>query len=178
MGTAVISSFAVTLLWIVGHLVAMHIRPAAGRMGAMARAWLASLPVLLVVLVALNRMDKLVIALNGQEHPLLSYFHALLLHVLLFFLFVECFYHIERSVTLRLLVEIDAATSAKPTVGYIMKDYSVDDMITRRLAAMEQSGFIKRAGDKWVLAGKGRSFAKIMGLSCWIFQSKPQNERL
>lgn len=178
MGTAIISSFAVTLLWIIGHLVTMQFRPAAGRMGAMARAWLASLPVLLIVLVALNRMDKLVIALNGQEHPLISYFYALLLHVLLFFLFVECFYHIERSVTLRLLVEIDAAATAKPTVGSLMKDYSVDDMITRRLDAMEQSRFIKRAGDKWVLASKGQSFARIMRLSCWIFQSKPQNERL
>ena len=91
---------------------------------------------------------------------------------------MECFYHIERSVTLRLLVEIRANAQTAPTLTGLMKDYSVDDMIKRRLDDMARSGFVTRAGDKWVLSAKASTLAKVMALSCWIFQSKPQNERL
>jgi hypothetical protein len=178
MGTAILASFSATVLWIIAHLVAMHLRPAKGRMGAMAKAWLCSLPVLVIALYLINGDANLVAALNGKESGLLSWFYALLLHLLLFFLFVECFYHIERSVTLRLLVEIEASSASKPSINSIMRDYSVDDMIRRRLESMEQSGFIIKKDDRWVLSQKGATYAKIMGLSCWIFQSKPQNERL
>ena len=178
MGTAIIASFFTFVLWIAAHLVAMHINPAKGRMSAMMKAWLISLPVLLVVLAILNHSDRLVAALNGQESALISWFYAFLLHLLLFFLFVECFYHIERSVTLRLLVEIQAAPGTGPSIAVIMKDYSVDDMIRRRLDDMERSGFVRKTGNGWILSPKGETLAKIMSFSCWIFQSKAQNERL
>ncbi|HWB58598.1 MAG TPA: hypothetical protein VG733_03860 [Chthoniobacteraceae bacterium] len=176
MGTAVIASFSVTALWIAAHLVAMHMRPAKGRMGAMFKAWLLSLPVLVIVLLLLNNIEVFRVALNGHESGLLSWFLAAVLHLLLFFLFVECFYHVERSVTLRLLVEIQIA--GHPSIETIMKDYSVDDMILRRIEAMERSGFITKSGEGWVLLPKGAAYAKIMGLSCWIFQSKTQDERM
>jgi len=147
-------------------------------MAAMAKTWLVSLPVLLFVLLVLNHSNALVEVLNGQESPSLSYSCALLLQILLFFLFVECFYHVERSVTLRLLVEIQAATFTGRSVGTIMKDYSVDEMISRRLDVMLRSGLVRKTNGKWNLTSKGEAFAKIMSISCWIFQSKPQNERL
>ena len=176
MVTALMASFIVTALWILAHLVAMHIRPAKARMAAMAKAWLISLPVLFLELAFLN--NYVGIALNRQESPWLSYFYALVLHLLLFFLFVECFYHIERSVTLRLLVEIETAAGGNSSITAIMKGYSVDDMIQRRLDILARSGFASKTGDRWVLSSKGKRLAGIMSFSCWIFQSKPQNERL
>lgn len=178
MGTAIIASLLTTLLWIAGHLLAMRARPAKKRMSAMGKAWLLSLPALAVVLALLNRDAGLVAALNGGEDPLLSWFYALLLQLLLFFLFVECFYHVERSVTLRLLVEIQAMQEGKATITSLMKDYSVDDMIRRRLDDMARSGFVTRSGEGWVLSPKGAKLAGVMGLSCWIYQSKTQDERL
>lgn len=176
MGTAVIASFAVTALWIIAHLVAMHISPAKSRMPAMFKAWLLSLPVMAMALALLNHAPGLVKALNGTEAPALSWICALVMHLLLFFLFVECFYHFERSVTLRLLIEIDAAKN--PSINTIMKDYSVDDMIVRRLHDMERSGFVTKSGDRWALTTKAGKLARVMSFSCWLYQSKPQNERL
>jgi hypothetical protein len=178
MGTAVIASLLTSMLWIATHLAAMHIRPARNRMAAMAKSYLLSLPVLLVLIALLNHCDWLVSALNRGEDPLLSWFYSLLLQLLFFFLFVECFYHIERSVTLRLLVEIQALPREKSVIGVIMKDYSVDDMIRRRLDDMARNDFVRKAGQSWVLSPKGETMAKFMSFSCWIFQSKPQNERL
>lgn len=176
MGTAVIASFLVSVLWIVAHLVAMHISPTKSRMPAMLKGWLLSLPVMIATLALLNHAPGLVKVLNGAEAPALSWICALALHLLLFFLFVECFYHFERSVTVRLLIEIDAAQD--PSINAIMKDYSVDDMIRRRLDDMERGALITKSGDHWILSGKMGKLARVMAFSCWLYQSKPQNERL
>ena len=178
MGTAIISSFGVTAIWILVHLISMHLKPAQRRMVAMTRVFVLSIPVLLATLAVLNHSKKIVLVLNGNESVLMSYIFALLIHLLLFFLFVECFYHVERSVTLRLLIEIQTFQSGKPTIDAIMKDYSVDDMIRRRLEDMSRNGFVRKSNGAWVLSSKGRAMAGIMNFSSWIFQSKPQNERL
>ena len=178
MGTAVIASLAATTLWIIAHLVAMRIKPAKNRLAAMFKAYLLSLPVLLAALAILNHDEQLVLSLNGREHALISWFYALVLELLFFFCFVECFYHIERAVTLRLLVEIQAIEKTGASIETIMKDYSVDEMVVRRLADLGRSGFVIKTGERFTLSAKGRLFAKAMTYSAWIFQSKAQHERL
>ncbi len=165
MTTGLLAAVATTILWILGHLVSMHIRPAGHRFIAMARAYLVSAPVLVA----------LVFFLHGDAT---AYFYAALLHLLLFFLFVECFYHVERSVTLRLMVEILEAPRGQTSIDDIMKGYSVDDMIRRRLEDMSRSSLVTRSDGKWMLAPKGRRLARMMDFSCKIYRSKPQNERL
>jgi hypothetical protein len=178
MGTAVIASLAVTMLWIAVHLVLIRLVAARRRFQAMIRDFLLSLPVLVVAVGWLGGQPALVTALNGQESPWLPWIIAPLTHLLLFFLFVECFYHVERSITLRFLLEIDHAVDRKPSPEKITAEYHVDDMISRRLADMAANGWITREGERWRLSLQGRRLAALMRLSCWIFQSKPQNERI
>lgn len=177
MGTGLLASLLATFSWIMVHLFLMHQRPCKQRLAAMTQAFLLSLPLLFVLLFFLQRQPAIVLQLNGQEDFFLAYSYGFLLHLLFYFFFVEVFYHIERSVTLRFLIEIDNSSSTA-NLKQIIKEYSVEEMIPRRLNDMKISGWIFKKNDRWILTFKGLCLAKTMRFSCWLFQSKPQNERL
>ncbi len=177
MLTGLLASFVTTLLWMIVCIFLMHCHPPSPRFKLMLRSFIFSLPFLGLFLFLLQHQSDLVEKLNGAEAPFLAYLIAFILHFLFFFFFVECFYHVERSVTLRLLIEIHESLTPL-SVSTLMRDYSVNDMIKRRLENMLSSKWIYRENDQWRLTSKGLWLARIMHISCWIFQSKPQNKRL
>jgi hypothetical protein len=175
MLTGILAAFLGFLLCVAGHLLAMHRSPAQGRLGAMTRAFALGFPVTLLLVPVVRAFGG---GWDGSEHPALAWLVAILLHVLLFFLFVECFYHIERSVTLRLLVELLEHPEGAATAVEIMRDYSVDDMIRRRLEDLVRNRWVEERSGRFRLTAKGERLARVMRTSIWIYQSKPQNERL
>lgn len=177
MLTGLLTSFITTCLWIIASIIFMYYRPTAHRFLIMLKSFGCSLPFLGFFLFILQHQPALVEKLNGHETPCLAYLIVLIFHVLFFFFVVECFYHIERSVTLRILVEIQHSSSPM-TVPNLMKDYAVDDMIKRRLEDMLSNNWIYYENNQWKLTSKGLWLARMMYVSCWLFQSKPQNERL
>lgn len=175
MLTGIIAALIGFLLCVAGHLASMHRRPVKGRLGAMTRAFVLGFPVTLALVPIVRSLGR---GWDGAEHPWIAWIVAVLLHVLLFFLFVECFYHVERSVTLRLLVELLEHPQGAASEEEIMRDYSVDDMIERRLADLVRNRWLEEAGGQYRLTAKGRNLARVMSTSLWIYQNKPQNERL
>jgi hypothetical protein len=178
MAIGVIAALAATLCWVILHLVAMHIRPAQRRMLAMTRAFLLALPLVPALVFAIGRNPEWRAALAGIEHPAAAYGMGLLLHVLFYFCFVECFYHVERAVTLRMVIEILEHPGGPPTVEALLNTYPVDDMVRRRLEGMRDAGFVLEKNGRWMLTRKGRFFASAMRISSVIFNSKPQHERM
>lgn len=178
MAIGVIAALLATLLWVTAHLVHMHLRPTRNRLSAMFRAFVASLPLVVLFTTLILRQADWRAGLAGAEHPALAYGMGLLLELLFFFCFVECFYHVERAVTLRMVIEIMDHPGGPPTLDDLVAAYPVDDMICRRLEDLQRNGFLVRDGEQWNLTGKGRLFAAVMRVSNAIFNSKPQNERL
>jgi DNA-binding HxlR family transcriptional regulator len=174
MLTGLLAALLGFVLCVAGHLAAMHRHPTKGRLGAMTRAFALGFPATLLLVPLLRSLG----GWDGAEHPALAWIVAVLMHGLLFFLFVECFYHIERSVTLRLLVELLEHPQGAATGAEIMREYSVDDMIRRRLEDLVRNGWVEESAGRFRLTEKGRRFATVMRTSIWIYQSKPQNERL
>lgn len=177
MLSGLLASLLVTFFWIIACIVFMHCYPTAHRFRIMTKSFCCSLPLLWFFVFLLQHQPTIIERLNGHESPILAYFMALLMHFLFFFFVVECFYHIERSVTLRLLIEIQQHPSSL-TISDLMKNYSVDDMIMRRLQDMAKNGWSYYENDRWKLTPKGHYLALLMHFSCWLFQSKPQNKRL
>jgi DNA-binding HxlR family transcriptional regulator len=178
MVTAIFAASVVFLLCVIAHVVAMRLRPTKNRVAAITWAFLPGFPLTVIVVFLLHRIGGWPARLDGPESPMLAYVFALILHLLLFFLFVECFSHIERSVTLRLLVELLEHPKGAATTVEIMREYSVDDMIRRRLADLLRNGWVQESDGRFRLTEKGRRLARVMSVSIWIYQSKPQNERL
>ena len=156
MITSIFASGIVFLLCLAAHLITMRLRPVKGRLHAMTAAFLPGFPLGVLLVFLLHRMGGWPVNLDGEESPLLAYILAPLLHLLLFFFFVECFYHIERSVTLRLLVELLEHPKGAATTEEIMREYSVDDMIRRRLADLLRNGWVRESDGRFQLTDKGR----------------------
>jgi hypothetical protein len=175
----VLVAVLVSTLWIVVQIGLTQFGEGKGGFRAMLGGYVISLPFVFAAYWALplafpNAWTWLV----GQEHPLGILFHAYLGHLLIFFLYVECFYHIERSVTLRLLIEIRDHPGIEPTSGEISANYNVDEMIVQRLAALEANHYVEKSGGRFYLLHRGRRFAGGVRFFSWLFQSKTQDERL
>ena len=171
-------AIVVSLLWISAQICLAHLQPPRSRFKAMLFGYLASLPLVLGFYWLLPAsFPSLWAWMIGAEHPFSTLFHALFSHLLIFFLYVECFYHVERSVTLRLLIEIGEHPDGE-TPEAISADYNVDGMIVQRIAALNANGYTEQSGDRIRLLPRGRRFAAAARAFAWLFQSKMQDERL
>ena len=95
----------------------------------------------------------------------------------MFFCYVECFYHIERSVSLRLMVELLKQGDAGAPLEEIQGRYPVEGMIQERLEVLRDRGFIELRNDCWHLCFKGQLLARVTVSVSWLFQAKGQHER-
>jgi hypothetical protein len=175
----VFTAILVSAIWIAGQILLTRFRPNKGGFKAMFYGYLLSLPLVYLT----YRMLPLAMPgvwdwLVGREHSLSALFHAYFGHLLIFFLYVECYYHIERSVTLRLLIEIRDCPGGEPTSADISVNYKLDEMVVQRLAALEANRYVKRSGEQLQLLARGSRFAAGVEFFSWLFQSKTQDERL
>lgn len=170
-----IAATLVTLIWVLAQVFVMHLRPAENRFKAMLAGYLASLPLVFIFARWIAPLLAPAPAAAAGGSPI---FHAYLSHLLLFFLYVECFYHVERSVTLRFLVEILARRDQPPRVEDIRGQYSIREMITARLDVLRQNGFAEERAGRWHLKAKARLLVTAMRFSVWLFQSEIQSERM
>lgn len=166
----------VTLAWVLVHVAIMHVRPAESRIRAMTLGYLVSLPFVYAACRWLP-MPATIAERAAQESQLMGLFHAYFLHLLLYFAWVECFYHVERAVSLRFLIEILRHPDETAPIDEIRGKYNVREMVETRLEALRDHGFAEQRGDTWHLKPKGLLFARAMQFSAWIFQSKGQSER-
>jgi hypothetical protein len=174
MAHGVIVAVMVSAAWIVVQNLVMHVRPTENRFLAMVVGYLVSLPFVFVV----YRWLPPLAPVSGTESPALGFFHAYLLHLLLFLCYGECFYHVERSVTLRLLVEILQHGDKPASLKAIQSRYNVEGMIRERMEVLRVNRFVARVDDSWRLLFKGQLLARITVAAAWTFQIKPQHERL
>jgi hypothetical protein len=175
----IVIAVLVSAIWIAGQIILRRAIGSNNHFKAMAIGYVVSL---LLVYFAWHYFPAvfpgLWAGLVGNEHPTHSLWHAYVGDTLIFFLYAECFYHVERSVTLRLMIEILTFPGGRPTTNEISKHYSLNDMIAERLAVLVAHGYITKSGDRFSLLSKGRRFATGVRLFCWIYRSKTQDERL
>jgi hypothetical protein len=171
MARGVLIAVLVSALWMICQIIAMHIRPASNRFKAMAASYLLSLPLIPLAYVYLPSPRA------AGEAEWMTLFHACLFHLLLFFFYVQLFYHVERSVTLRFLVELLKRHGQPVSLHGIRQEYSLRQMIEARLESLAGNEFIEKAGNRWRNKAKGNMIAAVMRVSSWVFQSRSQKDR-
>lgn len=175
MAAGIATAMLVTALWVACHVLWMHVRPTQRRLLAMAASYAVSVPLTLPMVHVCRQWWTP----PATEDPWLGVIHAFAFGLLFFLLFVECFYHVERSVTLRLLIEMSDRPPGRPvSLHGIEAEYNIDDMVGRRLALLGDRGFIEDTSGGWRLSPKGCFVARAMRASCDLFGSKTQDERL
>ena len=182
MTLGLLSACLVSFVWILSHMLLMHVRPAENRIRSITLGYVLSLPLVYVTIryFPWHLPDQHVLVSQAWRgpHPLQPFIHGYVFHLLVFFLYVECFYHVERAVTLRFLIEIMRQPGGAARLQDIMKQYNVREMVERRLTVLEEHHFIRRDGEVWCLKPKGRLFARAMQFSNFLFKSQGQSDRL
>ncbi|MBI2442264.1 MAG: hypothetical protein HYV35_12960 [Lentisphaerae bacterium] len=174
MERGILTAVLVTAAWITVQIFWMHFKPARNRSKAMFLGYGLSLPFVYIAFRWLPGLSSIAL----DEPWGIGLFFAYFLHLLLFFLYAECFYHVERSVTLRLLVDILQRAPSGKSLTQILAEYNVRDMVQTRLAILCRDRFIEERNGHWRLQAKGRRLVKVLRISTWIFQSTTQAERL
>ena len=177
MKQGVFAAVVVTLAWVLLQNLLMFVRPAENRFRAMLTGYILSLPFVYPVYRWMPVPGFVDDGGAATESPYLGLFHAHFFHLLLFFCFVECFYHIERSVSLRLLVELLKQGDKGAPLQEIRGRYPVEGMIQQRLEVLRDRGFIELQNNSWQLCFKGELLARVTIAIAWLFQAKGQHER-
>ena len=167
--TALVSTF----LWVIAQNLWMHIRPNPRRFQVIVTGYLLSLPLVYF----LYRWLPVWCEAAPEEARALGWVHAYLLHFLLFAFYGECFFHVERSVTLRLLVEILHAGPQGADLESLRNEYPVGQMVALRLEVLRKNGFLRLENGRWRLEGKARLLARFAVLGNWLLCASAQNER-
>jgi hypothetical protein len=173
----VIVAAMVSVVWILLQNFLMHVRPAENRFRSMLSGYLVSLPVVFLAYRWLPPFSARIAESMATESSAMGIIHAYLFHLLVFFCYAECFYHVERSVTLRLLVELLQHGDEGVHLPAIQARYSVGDMIRQRLDVLQDRGFLERHEDVWRLRPKGLLLAQATAALSWLFQAPMQHER-
>lgn len=175
---AILAALIVSIVWIVLQNLLMHCRPTENRFRAMALGYLLSLPFVFVVFWLLPPFSRGIAVTMRHESFLMGLLHAYLVHLLGFFFYGECFYYVERSVTLRLLVELLRHGGQGASLQVVQQQYSVGEMIYQRLNVLRDRGFIEQRDGRWYLRTKGIWLVRLQLTAAWLFQFKPQHERV
>jgi hypothetical protein len=85
----------------------------------------------------------------------LSAANGLLVHVLLFLTAGLFYSHADRSITVRLLIELARAPEQRLTLAQMQAMCGVEVLMQDRLDIMVRNGFLAMRGDRFVLTAKG-----------------------
>ena len=177
MARGLVIAVGVTAIWVFLQNLLMHFWPANNRFRAMVGGYMLSLPLVSLGYYWLPEVPGLSTQFMPSEAWSLGLIHAHLAHLLLFFLYGEFFYYVERSVTLRLFVELLKFGEAGASLHEIQHRYNVDEMVQRRLDVLCERGFIEKNTEGWCLKNKGKYLARLAAAGSWLFQFKGQHER-
>ena len=106
-----------------------------------------------------------------RASSVLGILNGLLVHFLLCYSWWQFFFPVDRSLTLRILVEYSRAPGGSLTYEHLRSIYSFDQIIERRMDDMLQNGYINDAGEgRYILTRQGELMAKAFLVFRKIFK--------
>ena len=142
-------------LWLVVQGVVFHVSAPQKAFASMVK-WFAPTVPLYVVIFTLTSADLGVLPARfvGVDWRL-SLVNGLVVHVLLFLTAGLFYSHADRSITVRLLIELARAPQQRLTLDQMQARCGVDVLMQDRLDIMVRNGFLVPRGDRFVLTAKG-----------------------
>ena len=104
----------------------------------------------------------------------LGFWNGLLICVLLFVTWVQCYYHMGRSITLRLITEFERTPSRCMTLPQIEGVCGLEVLIGTRLDALLRHGFVMRRSDLYYSGPAGALAASLGRIARGIIRLRPE----
>jgi hypothetical protein len=121
--------------------------------------WLAFLPVYLAGFLVLSRHYPWLAVDLRTANGAINLLNGLLIQVLLLIGYTAFFFLIERGLSLRVTIEISRASQGRMKLLEIMRIYTYDYILEKRLGQMLEMDYWRKDGENFVSTVKGRRFA-------------------
>jgi Zn-dependent protease with chaperone function len=91
----------------------------------------------------------------------LVFLSGLFLYIFLFLGYCQFYFIVDRSISVRVMIEIEKSATKSHDFDEIKKVYSFDRVLSRRLEHMVHSGYLSREADHYMNTRKGRFVAYL-----------------
>lgn len=165
MAKGLVLAIVLLAAWVLAQVALVHATKTARIFRVLAATFVPVVPLFLILFSATPAdLGFLPERLARSPGPL-GIASGLVLLVLGWGAWVQLYFALDRSVTLRLLLELSLAKDEVFTEPQVRAAYGLDRMIERRLEILESSGHIAKDGPRFVLTAKGRRFARLFALA-------------
>jgi hypothetical protein len=148
-------SGGLVVVWLVVQGVVFHVSMPQKAFASMVKWFAPTVPLYIVIFVAtpadLGILPPRFVGVDWR----LALMNGLVVHVLLFLTAGLFYSHADRSITVRLLIELARAPQQRLTLDQMQEICGVDVLMQDRLDIMVRNGFLNQRGDRFVLTPKG-----------------------
>ncbi len=156
MAKGILLSVTLIVIWSAAYIIVVHARRPAGKLTVLTGLFAVTIP-LYLLLHAVTPPDLGVLPAAYAATPSrLGLVNGLVIHLLLYCTWMQGFYYVDRSVTLRLLVELVKAPGGRLALADVRAIYGLAQMIDRRMKSLVESGYVEETDGRFVLTPKGR----------------------
>lgn len=150
------------------HFIIFHKRKIKFRFLALVRIFFSLLPLYVLLYILIPYEALLIMPADPRLAPVVviglsktfNFLLGILIYLLLFFGYCQFYFIIDRSISVRVMIEIEKSRDKRLTPEQIKKLYSPDYIFSRRLKHMVDSKYIIEDSDAYKNLGKGRIVAK------------------
>jgi len=169
---AVLIGFCCFILFLALHVVVFRTIELKERFRALTIIFFSIIP-LYVFTYLLVPVDYLVIVpmepvapvMSGRSihfiHGAMNFMSGLMLYVFLFLGYCQFYFIVDRSISVRVMIEMEKAAGKRLNFDDIMRVYSFHGILARRLEHMVEGAYLVQDGDYYFNTTKGRVQAKV-----------------
>jgi len=154
-------SVLVIAVWGIVQLVVFHTFHPRNALKSMIGSFLPFLPAYLLLYLATPPTFSILPDRLAATAVPLGMLNGMLILILLFLTCVQFYYHLNRAISLRILIEFERAAGRSMTLNQIEHVCGLGSLIGGRLEALVTYGFVFRSGEYYHFALGGRIAAAI-----------------
>lgn len=151
------------------HFIIFHKRKIKYRFVTLLRIFCSLLPVYVFLYILIPTEAMIIMPADPRIDPgvviglsrVFNFLLGILLYLLLFFGYCQFYFIIDRSISVRIMIELERSKDKRLNLEQIKKIYSPDYMLSRRLKHMVDTKYIIEDGGSYKNIRKGRIVAKV-----------------
>ncbi|MDP2923144.1 MAG: hypothetical protein Q8O30_05420 [Candidatus Omnitrophota bacterium] len=165
----VVIGFFCFISFLILHVIIFHNREIKCRFLTLVMIFYALVPFYILLYIIIPADALVLISADPRVMPgtviglsqVFNFFIGLAIYHLLFFGYCQFYFLLDRSVSVRTMIELMQHPQKKMTKEEIKKAYDFDDFISRRLKHMLDSKYITQESSYYTNTAKGRLLAKV-----------------
>lgn len=165
----VVIGFFCFIVFLLLHFIIFHNRKIKYRFLTLTRIFYALIPLYIFLYIIIPADALVILPADLRVAPgiviglskIFNFLIGLVIYLFLFFGYCQFYFIVDRSVSVRIMIELEKHPQKKMIKEEIKKVYDLDDFLSRRLKHMLDSKYITQGSGYYTNTAKGRLHAKV-----------------